>query len=409
MQRGTILRHRASWTLVYRDTQFRDGQRKRVKVWKKLAAVSKEYPTKASVRHLADKILAPLNEKAVQPESSMKLQEYIDDVYFPSVEKILRPATVDSYKFISRKLEGKLDIRLRDFRTVHGQRLLREVNVGRRTLVHIKAFLSAVFKHCKQEGILDGQNPMTDTSVPGRPLKFKGVAYSMPEIARMLDDLEPSEENEDRTNQAYVTAGEVITILAFTGLRVSECRGLRWEDWDEEKMLLNISRSVWETKVGPTKNQASESSIPVIPLLKAVLDARRRRLNANPQDYIFAGERRGGPLNFHNLENRIIRPALEASMMLKPDEKGKWLPDPSTGIVWKGYHGFRRGLATNLFSLGVNPKIVAAILRHSDVGTTLAWYIQTPDAESREAMRKVEAKYSALLSSAALLSGEVVR
>jgi hypothetical protein len=60
IQRGTIIRRRASWTLVCK--------RKRVVVSKKLAAVSKEYPTKTSVRHLADKILAPLNEKAVQSE-----------------------------------------------------------------------------------------------------------------------------------------------------------------------------------------------------------------------------------------------------------------------------------------------------------------------------------------------------
>jgi integrase len=163
-------------------------------------------------------------------------------------------------------------------------------------------------------------------------------------------------------------------------------------------MVLNVSRSVWETKVGPTKNLASENSIPVIPLLKNVLESRRKRLKAQPQDYMFAGERRGVPLNFHNLENRIIKPALEKSYALKPDEHGKWLPDPSTGVVWKGYHGFRRRLASNLFGLGVNPKIVAAILRHSDVGTTLAWYIQTPDAESRDAMTKLESKFSDLLS-----------
>jgi integrase len=398
MQRGTIIRHRASWTLVYRDTQFRDGERKRVKVWKKLAAVSKDYPTKASVRHLADKILAPLNEKALQPESSMSVHEYIEDYYFPSITKTLRPATVDGYKFIFRRLNGKLNIRLRDFRTVHGQRILREIKVGRLTLVHTKAFLSSVFKHAKQEGVLDGLNPMVDVSVPGRPVKFKGKAYTMPEVARMLEDLEVdtyryTKEQNDRRQ----TASEVVSILALTGLRTSECRGLRWSDWDEERKLLNVQRSVWETKVGPTKNIASESSIPIIPLAEKVLMARRARLKPKPEDYIFAGERRGTPLNFHNLENRVIKPALEKSWMMKPDAKGKWVPDPTTGIEWKGFHGFRRGLASNLFGLGVNPKIVAAILRHSDVGTTLAWYIQTPEAESREAMGKLEAKFLRLL------------
>src|SRR5271154_5313686 len=162
MQRGTIVRRRASWTLLYWDRRFRDGEAKRVKVSKKLALFGKEYPTKASVRHLADKILAPINDGQHQPESSLKVSEYIDRFYFPSVEVSLRPATIDSYKFVFSKLDGKLDIRIRDFRTVHAQRILREVQVGRRTLIHIKAFLSAVFRHAKQAGIIDGQNPVTD-------------------------------------------------------------------------------------------------------------------------------------------------------------------------------------------------------------------------------------------------------
>jgi hypothetical protein len=119
----------------------------------------------------------------IQPESSLLISEYIEKFYFPSVERDLRPSTIDGYKYIFGKLGGKLDMRLRDFRTVHGQRLLREIPLGRRTLVHIKAFLSAVFKHCKQQGVLDGMNPMTDVSVPGRPTKFKGAAYSMTAVA----------------------------------------------------------------------------------------------------------------------------------------------------------------------------------------------------------------------------------
>jgi integrase len=403
MQRGTIIKHRKSWTLIYRDIQIRNGQRKAVKVWKKLATVGKDYPSKASVRHLADRILGPLNEKVLQPESSLTVHEYIQDYYFPSVANTLRPATVDGYKFIFRRLDGKLNIRLRDFRTVHGQRILREIKVGRLTLVHTKAFLSSVFKHAKQEGVLDGLNPMVDVSVPGRPVKFKGKAYTMPEVARMLEDLEiDTERYTKEQNDRRQTASEVILILALTGLRTSEARGLRYSDWDEDNKLLNVSRSVWHSTVGPTKNIASEGSIPFIPLAEKALAARKARLKPGQQDYIFAGERRGTPLNFHNLETRIIKPALRKSWMMKLEANGKWVPDPTTGIEWKGFHGFRRGLASNLFGLGVNPKIVAAILRHSDVGTTLAWYISIPEAESREAMEKLESKFSRLLGGGSL-------
>ena len=56
---------------------------------------------------------------------------------------------------------------------------------------------------------------------------------------------------------------------------------------------------------------------------------------------------------------------------------------------WKGFHAFRRSLATNLYSIGVAPKIIPAILRHSDIATTLSFYVETSDAESREALDKL--------------------
>jgi hypothetical protein len=46
--------------------------------------------------------------------------------------------------------------------------------------------------------------------------------------------------------------------------------------------------------------------------------------------------------------------------------------------------------------MGVNPKLIQAILRHSDIQTTLALYIQVPDNETRAAMEKLEQKFSAL-------------
>ncbi len=394
MQRGTIIKRRGSWTLMYYDLQFRDGKRRRVRVSKKLAKVSGEYRTKASVRQLADDILAPLNRKQLQPESSLKVADYIDDFYFPSVENRLRPATIDSYKFAFGKVKAKLGIRLRDFRTVNGQRLLREVKVGRRTLVHIKAFLSAVFKHAKQEGVLDGLNPMTDVSVPGRPTKFRGVAYTIADTAAFLEILESEEELPKKEVARRQTAIDVVGVLSMTGLRVSECRGLRWEDWDEAGQKLDVRRSVWETEVGPTKNVASESSIPVIPMLAKILERRRTRVKPHSHDYIFAGECRGTPLNFHNLENRVIKAALEAARLLLV-ESGELKPEERLPLEWKGFHGFRRGLASNLLGMGVHPRLIAAILRHSDMTTTLELYTQIPDNETREALVKLESKFNA--------------
>ena len=370
MQRGTIVKHNGAFTLLYYDTQFRDGKKVRVRVSKKLARVSKEHPTEASVRQLADEILAPLNRRQLQPESSMLLSEFIELRYFPGMKNELRPSTIHNYrvsiydKHLKTRLE-KLNLRVRDFRTVHAQRLFRDIpDVGHVTLLHIKNFLSGVFKFALREGVIDGVNPVQNSTVPGRAKKFEGAAYTIDQLMTMWAAL----------SEVDWTAANVIVLLGLTGLRQSEARGLRWSDWDKENARLHIRRSVWGNKVGPTKNPASEDSIPVLPTLTTMLEDRKENVQPDPEDYIFAGEKKGSPLDFHNLVNRIIKPTLKNI----------------GGVKWSGFHGFRRGLASNLFALGVSPKVIAALLRHQSIAVTLQHYIKTPAADSVDAMAKLE-------------------
>jgi Phage integrase, N-terminal SAM-like domain len=178
LQRGAIRQHHGAWTLFYYDDVLVDGQRVRKLISKKLADVSDIYPSKRSVLLLAEKILAPLNMGTQVAESTMPVLDFIDNVYLPHVKKELRPSTYKDYNDIVRvHLRKRLgDVRLRDFRTVHGQRLLRDITgVGHTSLLRIKSFLSGVFKHAKREGFLEGENPMRDVSAPGRFGQVQGT------------------------------------------------------------------------------------------------------------------------------------------------------------------------------------------------------------------------------------------
>ncbi|MFY9950186.1 MAG: tyrosine-type recombinase/integrase, partial [Candidatus Sulfotelmatobacter sp.] len=55
------------------------------------------------------------------------------------------------------------------------------------------------------------------------------------------------------------------------------------------------------------------------------------------------------------------------------------------------FHSFRRGLATTLYSLGVDDVMVQQILRHQDVSVTRKHYIKTVPEQSISAMGKLEA------------------
>jgi integrase len=58
------------------------------------------------------------------------------------------------------------------------------------------------------------------------------------------------------------------------------------------------------------------------------------------------------------------------------------------GISWHGWHGFRRGLASNLNHLGVDDSVIQRILRHSTVATTQNHHIKPPSPDAIAAMKQ---------------------
>jgi integrase len=371
MQRGTIIQQRQKWCLRFYENVIRDGRVVRKKSFRILAPVSTDYPNKTSVVSLADKILAPLNAGTLVPESSQRLIDFIDNHYLPEAKKILRPSTYKGYQdIVNIHLRKRLGaVRVRDFRTVHGQRLLSQIpNVSHKTLLRIRATLSAVLTYALRIGVLDGNNPMHAVSVPGRPSKYTPLTYTIEENAK----IGPAVFHHD---QAFVA----VSIAMFAGLRASEIRGLKWSDFDGK--MLRIQRSVWRTNVGPTKTAESEAPVPVIPILKRILEQYQAKINPKPDHYILAGERKHAPLNLHNLAERVIKPALKEA-----------------GIPWKGWKAFRAGLASALYAVKVPPKIIAAILRHDPL-TSWRYYIETPEEESVRALANIEQWFLAVENS----------
>jgi integrase len=247
------------------------------------------------------------------------------------------------------------------------------------TLLRVKSFMSGAFKHAKREGLIDFENPMRDTSVPGRLKKFKGEVYTVAELYRLGQALD---------GMAFAT----VMTAAFSGLRMAELRGLQWQDYDGTS--LKVCRTVWRTRIGETKTPESEGDVPVLPVLQRILNQHKDRVNGKPNEWIFKGEKRGTSLNLANLVRRQIQPMLRRCIVRGKTEVGHKEDHDFelNGRIpqWRGWHSFRRSLASILYELHVKPKVIQAILRHSDVGVTLSYYVQTPEAESREALAKVD-------------------
>ena len=355
-QRGRVFHKGPSWFVQYRDNVLQsDGSIKRVQVCTKLkVAYGGEYKTERSVRPFVAEILAPLNAGLLNPQSTMTVAKFVDDVYLLEyVEKQLRPATRKQYKDIwNNHLKARVgSLTLRGFRTVHGEGILANIaaqgKLGRSSLRHCKAFLSGAFKQAKRLGILDGLNPMQDTSLPRVAESEQDTyAYSLTEISTMLSVLaEP--------------ARSVVLLAAFTGLRKSEIRGLRWSDFDG--VQLSVNRSRWNMTESEPKTRRSRAPIPVVRQLVDALEKHRLRSGKLAQQNapIFQNGT-GTPLHLDNLARRVLVPAFQKKE-----------------IVWHGWHAFRRGLATNLHALGVEDKTIQAILRHSTLALTMNVYVKT--------------------------------
>lgn len=228
-------------------------------------------------------------------------------------------------------------------------------------------------------------NPMRGVKIPKAPSGPETHAYSIEEIGGILaallalDDGLPCSPEKGHISPAVAFA--IAATAAFTGLRRSELRGLRWEDYSGSGLA--IRRSAWELHVESTKTEDSEATVPVIGILAQTLNTWRVRSGDPSAGYMFASSK-GTPLNINNLEKRVIRPTLRKA-----------------GIAWYGWHAFRRGLGTNLHAMGVDDLTIQRILRHSNVAITQAYYIKTAPASAVAAMQLFEAQASALCANCA--------
>jgi hypothetical protein len=82
-----------------------------------------------------------------------------------------------------------------------------------------------------------------------------------------------------------------------------------------------------------------------------------------------------------------------ASLLARPCKSSEGHPfELDKTLCWHGWHSFRRGLATNLYALGVDDKTIQAILRHSNVGLTMNVYVKSVSESQVTAMDALSKK-----------------
>lgn len=408
-QEGSYVKRNGWWLLRYRESVVENGELKRMLRSRKLALLS-HYPPKRqrkkngaangtkfddvpdAVKVLARQYLDPANNQERKPEQVRRLGEFIESVYLPWVTEQLRPSTVKEYKGIwNRHLKARCSDRwLREVRTYHVNLWLNDIAKQNRKLTtsslqRVKNFLSGVFTAAKNQGFHDDINPVVGAELPKAAKSRPTHAYGLQEIFSIMDTLEDDP-----------LALTIVAVAAFAGLSRTEIRGLRWEEYNSQE--LQVVRGVWESHVGDPKTEARRDTVPVILPLREKLEQWHKHCNKPREGWMFASES-NTPVHLGNLINRNILPALDACMICgkvpgdhgkgEGQEKHEYRRDNDVP-KWRGFHAFRRGLATNLSALEVPTELIRLILRHSKVQTTQEHYIKPSKDEVKKAMAKFE-------------------
>lgn len=152
----------------------------------------------------------------------------------------------------------------------------------------------------------------------------------------------------------------LVMLLRWTGLRIAEALGLRWEDLcDPGGGPVLLVRRQWQDGrlVENTKTSAGTRAVAVVPsLARALSDTRAQARFAEPADPIFATTR-GTHQDSHNVRRRL-RPAARVA-----------------GVPWMTPHTLRHSLATELVDRGYDISAVARVLGHRSEHFTRRVYV----------------------------------
>lgn len=248
--------------------------------------------------------------------------------------------------------------------------LKRNEDLENPTLDKIRRVMNLVYKHGQRYGLI----PRTQESNPMRFVRCKTTS-----------DYEAMILTPQQAFNVLMQLAEperTLTLLASaTGLRISECLGLQWQDVAFELSQIHVRRTWTCGEVGLPKSKASKAPVPLHPLLAEFIQSwKNTTLYSEQGDWVFASFRCKGkqPRVANMLVEDHLRPAAIAAGVLKEGEKVRF-----------GFHNLRHSLASFLVRSKTDPKTVQALLRHSDVKTTLQLYAHSISADRMVAQGQV--------------------
>jgi len=333
------------------------------------------------VLKVAAEYLRPLNQGLESIGSATNFQSYVESTYKPVVMPLMASSTRERYEGVIRNYlyPAFANSCLRDLTTLEIQRYFSGTTLstlGQESKDKIRDVLSSILRSTVGYGLLV-KNPVEGVRLP---TSKRGKRKAKPHIT--------PEQFEQLVNEIPEPYSTMVFVAVYTGLRVSELIGLRWEDVHADSITIDerYCRGDW----GEPKSDCSNATIGVdgsvieriegLKSLTVIVRAGRAKRrykavkSAHPKDLVFQSVKDGKPMRDNNVLVRFIKPAAR-----------------KLGIEFVNWRSLRTSYATWLIEAGANPKDVQGQMRHSRIATTMDIYAQFVPESQQRAISKMSA------------------
>jgi len=228
-----------------------------------------------------------------------------------------------------------------------------------KTIDHIHDVLSAILRSAVRWGHLPG-NPARGVEMPRLRTVRPKWAFTVEQAIALFEQL------------PWSLPRTMVGLALLVGVRRGELFAFGWRDFDGSNRSLQVKEAVYEGTFDTPKTVASVRAIPLSETARQLLeDWRRRARRTAPDDLVFCTVS-GKPISPNNVLRTWVWPACEA-----------------VGVGRATWLTFRRTYSSWAHDKGVPPKVVAALMGHAKVDTTINVYTQVLDGAARDAATRV--------------------